>query len=491
MTEQNIYREIAKRTGGDIYIGVVGPVRTGKSTFIRRFMERCVLPGIVDEYDKARTLDSMPQAASGKTVMTAEPKFIPDESVKIAIGDTTLNIKMVDCVGYLVPEALGQNENGMPRLVRTPWSESPIPFREAAELGTRKVICEHATIGILVTSDGTIGDFTREEYLEAEERVVKELSELGKPYAIVLNSARPNSPEAKHLAESMESKYKAPVALVNCLDLDEEDITHIMALILDEFPVTELAFHLPKWVSVIPSNHPLRRAVFKEISDMTEDIFRVGDIKHVLDTVNQNGTGRLYTSTEIHAGDGTGEIALTLPVSLFYQIMEELSGMAIPDEAALLSLMCELAETKRLYDKVADALIEVSEKGYGVVMPEKGGLTLSEPQLTKQAGGYGVKLRAAAKSIHMIRAEIQAEINPVVGTEEQAMETVKHLSREYREHPDAIWEFNLFGKSLYQLLEDGIESKMDNMPEESRTKMSETLERIINEGSGGLICILL
>lgn len=491
MTEQGIYRDIAERTGGDIYIGVVGPVRTGKSTFIRRFMEKCVIPRIQDEYDRTRTIDGMPQAASGRTVMTAEPKFIPDESVRISVGDTTMNVKMIDCVGYIVPEALGQTENGTPRMVNTPWDANPVPFADAAETGTQKVICEHATIGMVVTTDGTIGEIPRGSYVQAEERVIRELTGMGKPFAIILNSARPNSQEAQELALSLESKYRTPVALVNCLELSEEDIRHILAMLLDEFPVTELRFRIPGWLCVPPAEHPLRQSVFAQISDMTEDICKMGDVARVLSEVNKTEDGRRYSISELRAGDGTGTIALSLPQELYFSVMEELSGLKIQDDAALLSMVCKLADANRAYGKVEQALKDVNETGYGIVMPDMEELRLEEPRLTKQPGGYGVKLRAGAKSIHMIRAEIQTEINPVIGTEAQAEEMVKHLSREFEEDPGRIWDFNMFGKSLYEMLQEGINAKMENMPEESRAKMAETLERIINEGSGGLICILL
>ncbi len=491
MTEQSIYRDIAERTGGDIYIGVVGPVRTGKSTFIRRFMEGCVIPRIHDEYDRARTVDGMPQAASGRTVMTAEPKFIPDDSVKIQVGDTTLNVKMIDCVGYIVPDALGDTENGVPRMVNTPWSETPVPFPEAAETGTRKVICEHATIGMVVTTDGTIGDLPRENYVQTEERIVSELIGLGKPFAVILNSAHPESAEARALAISLEEKYKTPVALLNCLEMNEEDISHILALLLDEFPVTELRIKVPKWLTVPSKEHPLRQSVFAEISEMTEGITKMGDIKRLCAEMNDHETGRTYAIHELHAGDGTGMITLSLPKELYYAVMEELADIKITDESDLLSTVCELAKAKRAYDKVEAALHDVSERGYGIVMPEAEELRLEEPRLTKQPGGYGVKLRAGAKSIHMIRAEIRTEINPVIGTEQQARDMVEHLSREFEEDPSRIRDFNMFGKSIYEMLSDGIVSKMENMPEESRVKMSDTLEKIINEGSGGLICILL
>lgn len=491
MTEQGIYRDIAERTGGDIYIGVVGPVRTGKSTFIRRFMDECVLPYIEDDYDRTRTVDSMPQAASGRTVMTAEPKFIPDESVRIRLGDTAMNVKMIDCVGYLIPEALGQNENGTPRMVNTPWSDEPMPFADAAEMGTRKVICEHATIGMVVTTDGTIGEIPRESYLAAEERVIDELKELGKPFAIILNSARPNSDEARSLALSLEEKYATPVALVNCLELNETDIRHILQLLLDEFPVTELVFRVPGWLSVTDRQHPLRESIFGEISDISDGIVKMGDIPRALSDANRKETGHTFTVTELSAGDGRGEVMLTLPAELFYSVLGDMTGLSVEDDASLLSLMRDLADCKRNWEKVASALADVGENGYGIVMPAKDEMRLEEPRLTKQPGGWGVKLRASARSIHMIRANIETEINPVIGTEEQAKEMVAYLKGEFEEDPERVWDFNMFGKSLYEMLGEGIRLKMQNMPEESRTKMSETLERIVNEGSGGLICILL
>ncbi len=491
MTEQGIYRDIAERTGGDIYIGVVGPVRTGKSTFIRRFMENCVLPRIEDDYDRARTVDGMPQAASGRTVMTAEPKFIPDESVRITLGDTTLNVKMIDCVGYLIPDALGQTENGEPRMVRTPWDSSPVPFVQAAETGTQKVICEHATIGMVITTDGSIGDIPRDSYVDAEERVVRELTQLGKPFAVILNSSRPHSQEARALAHSLEEKYSAPVALLNCMELNEEDVGHILAMLLDEFPVTELYFNTPSWLKVPPRDHPLRQAVFAQISDLTEQISKMGDVPRVIRDINASDAGRQYHIEELHAGNGRGHITLCLPKEQYLSVMEELSGLKITDEGELLSMVCDLAEAKRAYSRVEKALAEVSDRGYGVVLPEMEQMRLEEPRLTKQPGGYGVKLRAGANSIHMIRAEIMTEINPVIGTQSQAEEMVKHLSEEFSEDPQKLWEFTLLGKNLYEMLSQGIDEKMTNMPEESRMKMAETLEKIINEGSGGLICILL
>ena len=491
MTEQGIYRDIAERTGGDIYIGVVGPVRTGKSTFIRRFMDECVLPYIEDEYDRSRTVDSMPQAASGRTVMTAEPKFIPDESVRIRMGDTAMNVKMIDCVGYLIPEALGQNENGTPRMVNTPWSEEPMPFAEAAEIGTQKVICEHATIGMVVTTDGTIGEIPRESYLEAEERVVSELKALGKPFAIILNSARPNSDEARELALTLEKKYETPVALVNCLELNETDIRHILKLLLDEFPVTELVFRVPGWLSVTDRQHPLRESVFSEIAAISDGIAKMGDIAHVLADANRKEAGRTYEITELSAGDGTGEITLTLPAELFYSVIGDMTGLTVEDDASLLSLMRELAMCKTNWEKVAAALTDVGECGYGIVMPAKDEMRLEEPRLTKQPGGWGVKLRASARSSHMIRANIETEINPVIGTEEQAKDLLDYIAEQEGPDKDGIWDTNIFGKTVRQLVEEGMSGKVSKLTQESQLKLQETIQKVINDSNGGLVCIII
>ncbi|MBQ4325234.1 MAG: stage IV sporulation protein A, partial [Clostridia bacterium] len=343
----------------------------------------------------------------------------------------------------------------------------------------------------VVTTDGTTCDIPRESYVEAEERVIDELTRMGKPFAIILNSANPHTPEAKALALSLEEKYGAPVALLNCLDLTEEDVGHIMGMLLDEFPVTELRFRLPSWLKVPPHDHPLRQSVFAEISTMTEEIAKMGDVARVLAQYSDGDGARHYQLNDLNAGDGVGDISLTLPKELYYSVMEELCGLEIGDEAELLSLVCDLADASRAYRKVAQALEDVAQSGYGVVMPDMEQIRLEEPRLTKQPGGYGVKLRGGANTIHMIRAEIMTEINPVIGTEQQAQDLVKHLREEFEEDPERIFSFNMFGKSLTEMLREGIYAKMDNMPQESRLKMAETLEKIINEGSGGLICILL
>ena len=489
--ENSIYSDIAKRTGGDIYIGVVGPVRVGKSTFIRRFLDHAVLPNIENPYDRERTLDSMPQAASGRTVMTTEPKFIPDESVKVTMPDqTSFRVRLIDCVGYIVPDALGQTEEGQVRMVNTPWSSTPVPFATAAEVGTQKVICEHSTVGIVVTTDGSICDIPRESYLEAEARVIQEMNEMQKPYVIVLNSAKPQSEEAIQLAYELENKYNAPVALLSCASLNGEDIQHIMAALLSEFPMCEVAFRLPRWVGMLDENHPLRQSLIERISHATDDIWRMGDVAPVVERFGA-GEDSTWHLSELDAGRGVAMVDVSYTDELYFGILSELTGIAIKDNGDLLAEMKSLAEIKKAYTKVQEALEQVASKGYGIVMPSVEELKLEEPRLVRQAGGYGVKLRASAQSIHMIRANIETEINPVVGTELQSEEMVRYMLREFEEDPTRIWESNMFGKSLYELINEGIHTKLAHMPEESRAKLSETLERIINEGSGGLICILL
>lgn len=492
MAEHSIYQDIAERTGGDIYIGVVGPVRTGKSTFIKRFMESLVLPNIDDGYSRDRARDEMPQSAAGKTVMTTEPKFVPDEAVTIRMDDcASLRVKMIDCVGYIVSEALGTIENGQPRMVHTPWQEEPMPFVEAAEMGTEKVIREHSTIGMLITSDGSIGEISRESYVPAEERIVGELKSLGKPFAMVLNSADPSSEEAIALAYELEEKYQVPVALVSCIDLDAEDIRHILELVLHEFPVSEVCVSLPGWMDALEQDHPIKASLRGSVCACADRIRKTGDLKDVFADLGNNEYVQSYRIEDIDLGTGKANVSVKFDDALYYSVISELTGFEIPDETALISLLKNLSSMKEQYDRVSEALAMAEEKGYGIVMPTIDELHLEEPQIVKQSGGYGVRLCASAQSIHLIRANIETEINPIVGTEQQSEELVKYMLREFEEEPGKIWESNVFGKSLYELVNEGLHTKLEHMPEESRTKLSETLERIINEGSGGLICIIL
>ena len=492
MSDHSIYQDIAERTGGDIYVGVVGPVRSGKSTFIKRFMEEVVLPNMGEGYSRERARDELPQSAAGKTVMTTEPKFIPEEAVPVILDDNAqMKVRMIDCVGYLIPDAMGIIEEGQPRMVRTPWQEDPMPFAQAAEMGTQKVINDHSTIGMLVTTDGSIGEIPRQSYVEAEERIVRELKALGKPFAVILNSANPGSAEAHELAVSLEEQYGVPVALVSCLDLDAEDIREILAMVLKEFPVTEITMQLPEWTKALDSTHPIMQSLLVSLRQCAEQVEKAGDIQSAFAGLNENEYLSDSEIEEIDLGTGKARISVTPANGLYYQVISELTGVDVAGEKELIENLRELAKVKTKYDKVSEALQQVNESGYGIVMPDVEELKLEEPKIVKQSGGYGVKLRAAAQSIHMIRANIETEINPMVGTEQQSEDLVKYLLKEFEEDPISIWKSNMFGKSLYELVNEGLHTKLDHMPEASRKKLSETLERIINEGSNGLICILL
>ena len=492
MSDHSIYQDIAERTGGDIYVGVVGPVRSGKSTFIKRFMEEVVLPNMGEGYSRERARDELPQSAAGKTVMTTEPKFIPEEAVPVVLDhNAQMKVRMIDCVGYLIPDAMGIIEEGQPRMVRTPWQEDPMPFAQAAEMGTQKVINDHSTIGMLVTTDGSIGEIPRDSYVEAEERIVRELKALGKPFAVILNSANPGSAEAHELAVSLEEQYGVPVALVSCLDLDAEDIREILAMVLKEFPVTEITMQLPEWTKALDQTHPIMQSLLASLRQCAEQVEKTGDIQSAFGELNENEYLSDAKVEQIDLGTGKARISVTPANGLYYQVISELTGVDVSGEKELIETLRELAETKIKYDKVAGALAQVNENGYGIVMPDVEELRLEEPQIVKQSGGYGVKLRAAAQSIHMIRANIETEINPMVGTEQQSEDLVQYLLKEFEEDPISIWKSNMFGKSLYELVNEGLHTKLDHMPDASRKKLSETLERIINEGSNGLICILL
>lgn len=475
-------------------MGVVGPVRTGKSTFIKRFMEQLVIPNIPDENERERTRDELPQSARGKTVMTTEPKFIPDEAVRIVLDEennATMQVKMVDCVGFMVPEALGNEENGRTRMVHTPWSEQPVPFEQAAEIGTERVIREHATIGILVTTDGTIGEIDRNCYVAAEERTVAELQQSGKPFVIILNSRTPQEVASITLALELEEKYHAPVALVNCLDLDIYDIRKILEMVLLEFPISEIRVKYPRWLTALPPGHALRQKMQDKILAAAKSICRIGEIKGTFAKLDTQDLPCSVQVEEIALGRGSAAVELILPTQAFFQAVSESTGFTLKDERGLFELLEELSVMKEKYERVAQALDDVNEKGYGIVMPQIDDLHLEEPQIVKQNGGWGVKLKASASSIHMIRANIEAEVSPTVGTEEQSEEMVNYLMREFEEDRLKIWETNIFGKSLHALINEGLHNKLEHMPQDARSKLVETIERIINEGSSGLICILL
>lgn len=488
----SIYDTIAKRTNGDIYIGVVGPVRTGKSTFIKQFMEKMVLPGIADEEARTRARDELPQSASGKTVMTAEPKFIPENGVHLKTSSgMKMNVRLVDCVGYLVEGALGIEEGGSPRMVQTPWSEEKMEFSAAAKLGTTKVMREHSTVGIVVTTDGSIGEIPRASYAPAEEQIVAEMQASGKPFIIVVNCVDPHAEAAQKLGRALEEKYGTAVALVNCMELSMEDIEGILSLLLLEFPISRIHIDLPAWICALPSGHPLRESIYRGAKAAAESLEKVGEIRRAFAMGMGEGIGAYFESVETDLGTGDAVVTLSVPSEQYFSVLSDLTGVSIANDAQLFDVVCTLSQTKKQYDRVAQALADVERKGYGIVMPSVEELSLKEPQIVKQAGGYGVRLRAAAKSIHMIKADIEAEVNPIVGSEAQSEELVKSITASLGESPERIWDTNMFGKSLYELVSEGFTTKLAHIPEDAQKRLSETLERVINEGSGGLICIIL
>ena len=487
----NIYEDIAKRTNGEIYIGVVGPVRSGKSTFVKKFMDSLVIPNIDSPYDRERAKDETPQSGSGKTIMTTEPKFIPDEAVNINLGNANMKVRLIDCVGYMVDGAVGGEENDGPRMVMTPWDKKPMEFEKAAEFGTKKVICDHSTVGIVLTTDGTIGELSREAYQKAEKRIIEELKSIGKPFVIVLNSSTPLDENAQKLAISLEEEYNAPVALINALELTNEDFEGIFELILGQFSINEIKFILPKYISSLEKSHWLKASLLDSIKKAINDIEKIDDGKGIAAALSENEN--IYNVPELKSNLGTGEIEINIELlpELYYKIMSELSGIDIKDDEDLFFNIKELAEVKKEYDKFADAIYEVNQSGYGIVLPSVDDMSLEEPEIVKQGGSYGVKLKASAPSIHLIRASINSEINPIVGSAERSEEIVKGMLEDFEEDPKKLWESKLFGKSLYELVNDSLHAKLEHISPESRNKLSNTLSRVINEGSNGLICILL
>ena len=489
---QDIYNDIAQRTGGDIYIGVVGPVRTGKSTLIKRFMETLVIPNIESDYKKERAVDELPQSAAGKTIMTTEPKFIPEEAVTIRLPDgAQFKTRMIDCVGYIVPSSLGYIENEMPRMVMTPWFKEEVPFNMAAEIGTQKVITEHATIGLVVTTDGSISDIPRSEYAECEERVIKELQELGKPFIVLLNCVDPDTEEAKALALQMQEAYHTTVIPVSCTQLQEQDIQKILTALLYAFPVKEVNFAMPNWISMLEKGHPVKQEVFNAIRESAQNLITVKDAVGLAKPICQCQYILHAESANIDLGSGAVTISVTLDPSLFFRILSESTGLEIQDEANLLEILKELCEIKKSYSRLEPALKEVEATGYGIVMPTLEELSLEEPEIIKQGGKYGVRLKASAPSIHMMKAGINTTVSPIVGSEKQSEELVMYLLQGFEEDPAKIWSSNIFGKSLHELVNEGLHNKLFKMPVEARMKLQETLERVINEGCSGLICFIL
>ncbi len=492
MEKFDLFKDLAERTGGDVYIGVVGPVRTGKSTFIKRFMERMILPAIEDLNDRERAQDSLPQSGTGKTIMTTEPKFIPDEAVEIQLTDAiSFQARLVDCVGYAVPGALGYVEEEGPRMIMTPWADEAMPFEEAAEIGTRKVIQDHSTIGLVVTTDGSIGDLGRDAYLDAEERVVSELKELDKPFVVLLNSLLPESGETMNLAFELRDKYDVPVIPVNCQELQPSDIVHILEQVLYEFPVTDIVFRLTDWVEALATPHWLRKQIEGSLDEAKASIIRLRDVDTALN--NLRGYDYLDEVRLLHMDLGTGiaEIYVGVPDELFFRALGELADRHVATYGDIMKLWREFVVAKSEWDKVEEAVHEVRATGYGMVAPSLAELDLAEPEPIRRGAQFGVRLKATAPSIHMIRADIETELTPIIGTERQADELVQYLMEQFEDDPVKLWETNLFGKSLHDLVRESIQSKLFKMPDNAQEKLQETLQRIINEGSGGLICIII
>lgn len=489
---ENIYADIAKRSDGAIMIGVVGPVRTGKSTFIKRFMDLLVIPNIQNVYSRDRARDELPQSGAGKTIMTTEPKFIPNEAVEISLSDNAkMNVRMIDCVGYIVNSAMGHIEDDLPRMVKTPWYDEEIPFSKAAEIGTSKVINEHSTIGIVVTTDGSITDIDRADYIEAENRVIEELKEINKPFVVLLNTANPSGDAAQSIKSEIEQRHSVSVLPVNCAELDANDINNIIEKILFEFPVNEIAINLPSWVDVLSSEHKIKKTIYDNLLSGIERVHKISDTSIITEAIGSDENISEAKISDINLGDGSVVCDISIDDELFYRVLGENSGFEIKGKDTLMSLITDLSNTKKEYDKIESALRQVKETGYGVVAPGIEELSLEEPEIVRQGSRYGVRLKASAPSIHMIRADIETEVSPIVGTEKQSEELVHFLLNEFDENPKSIWETNIFGKSLHELVNEGLHNKLSKMPDDARYKLRETLQKIINEGNGGLICIIL
>lgn len=492
MEKLDIFRDIAERTGGDIYVGVCGGVRTGKSTFIKRFMELMVIPKIENQYERQRTIDELPQSSSGRTVMTTEPKFVPDDAMEIVISpEVTVNIRLVDCVGYRVEGALGYDEDEGPRMVSTPWFDDPIPFQEAAEIGTRKVISEHSTIGLVVTTDGSVTEIPRENYIEAEERVVSELKDINRPFLVLLNTADPEDPGVFELADELTEKYDVPVLPINCLTMTQQDILMLMERVLYEFPVNEVNITLPSWVEELDHSHWLRRQFEESVKETVQHVRRLRDIDNAVESLSDYEFVQQVKLNKMDMGTGSAAIEITAPNKLFLQVLEEESGYPLEGEHKLLRLVRELTVAKREYDKLASAIEEVKNNGYGVVTPSLDDMDLKEPELIRQGSRFGVKLKASAPSLHIIRADITTEITPLIGTEKQCEDLVRYMLNEFEENPQKIWNSEIFGKSVNDLVRENIQNKLHRMPDNAQQKLQETVQRIVNEGSGGLICIII
>lgn len=492
MEAYNVYEDIAKRTNGDIYVGVVGPVRCGKSTFISKFVNTLVLPNIKDEFDKARAIDEMPQSADGKAIMTTQPRFVPNEAVEITVRDNVdLKVRLVDCVGYVVAGATGHTDGSKPRLVKTPWSDTPMPFEQAAEIGTKKVISDHSTIAVAITCDGSFTDIERQSYILAEERIVNELKATKKPFVLILNTVKPEHPDTLSLLESLKTKYEVPILALDVANMTAEDIDKVFEGVLGEFPLTSLQVKMPQWMQALPFDDEIIKEVVSEAKNLIANVGKIGEIDTAKIAFEGSVSFEQLTVSQVKMGEGTASIDLVPKPDLFYKILSKQCGQEILSDFHLVSYLKKLAHAKTEYDKIKDALTQVEECGYGVVSPRLDEMKLEEPEIVKQGSRYGVRLKASAPSLHMMKVDVETEISPIVGTEQQSEDIVRFLLKEFESDPQGLWETNMFGKSLHNLVNEGLNNKLVQMPIEAQKKMRRTLGRIVNEGKGGIICILL
>ena len=488
----NLYENIEKRTGGDIYIGVVGPVRTGKSTFIKKFMEALVIPNIADADKRTRTIDELPQSAAGRTVMTTQPNFIPRQGVDIVIGDNqNLKVRLVDCVGYMINGAQGDTEEGKPRMVKTPWFKQEIPFEKAARIGTAKVIREHSTIGVVVTTDGSISDIPRENYLSAEEKVITRLKAMNKPFVTIVNSTNPEGPSAAAAARQIFTKYNVPVKCVNCLDMDKNVIEEILTIALTQFPVKEISFTVPKWLAMQSRDFAPKAEIMERIKENFSDITKISEIVPAAEKLPDGKFLKTAKCDGIDYGTGCAEVKVDIDKDLYYDTLRDMTGRDVKDDWALMQLIDELVFAKREYDKIAPALQQVEKDGYGIVMPGRDKLQLMEPEIVKQGSKYGIKLTAAAPSLHILRANITTTVSPIIADETNGEDMVNSMMKNFENNPLEIWQSNLFGNSLQELVNRGMNAKLQNIPQQAREKLAETVEKVVNEGCQGLICIIL
>ena len=485
----NLYTRLAARTGGNIYVGVVGPVRTGKSTLIKRIMEELVIPCIEEPYRRERARDELPQSGSGRTIMTSEPKFIPEEAVEISPdGTAKLRVRFIDSVGYMIPGAVGADEDGVPRMVTTPWYDHEIPMTEAAELGTKKVMQEHSTIGLVVTTDGTITDIPREDYLEAEERAIRDMQATGKPFLVVINSRTPGAEAAKTVQAHIRSRYGLDALIADCQAMTPEDIGDLLKAVLYAFPLGQLRVFLPGWMDALEQDHPLKKSLYDTLLELAGKIHTLGQAEAILSGLRELPSVQDHRIRSIDPGTGTVDCAISFPEKLFYEILSSRTGMEITTDKQLLQLLSELSSVKKEYDKISDALSSVKATGYGIVMPSAAEMTLEKPELLRKNGAFGVKLKAGAPSIHMIRVDIDTEISPMVGGEQQSQELIAQLTGS---DPETLWESHIFGKSVYELIQEGLTAKVVRLPEDVREKFRGSISRIVNEGATGLICLIL